>query len=66
MQITRYKSEQDIFQEQMHTDHKTIDRLEKILEEARRETIDCRQDSRDMEKEVLSLKQKICDLQNKL
>ncbi|XP_058806047.1 GRIP and coiled-coil domain-containing protein 2-like [Phymastichus coffea] len=66
MQLTRYKSEQDIFQEQMHSDHKTMDRLEKLLEEARRETINAQQDSREMEKEVLALKQKICDLQNKL
>lgn len=66
VQLSRYRSEQEIFQDQMNKDHVQIDRLEKLLEEARKETMDCQSNCRELQHEVSKLKKKVSELQSKL
>ncbi|XP_008217193.1 centrosomal protein of 135 kDa isoform X3 [Nasonia vitripennis] len=66
VQLSRYRSEQEIFQDQMNKDHVQIDRLEKLLEEARKETMDCQSNCRELQNEVSKLKKKVSELQSKL
>ena len=44
----------------------TIDRLEKLLEESRKETADAQATQRDLQSEITKLKIRISDMQNKL
>ncbi|XP_023247970.1 centrosomal protein of 135 kDa [Copidosoma floridanum] len=66
IQLERYRSEQDVFQDQLTRDHKTIDRLERLIEEARKETMISQANNRELQSEVARLKAKISDLQCKL
>ncbi|XP_011495572.1 PREDICTED: uncharacterized protein LOC105360379 [Ceratosolen solmsi marchali] len=50
----------------MNRDHITINRLEKILEDSRKETMASQTNTRELQCEVNRLKQRICELQNKL
>ncbi|XP_011297074.1 centrosomal protein of 135 kDa isoform X2 [Fopius arisanus] len=65
-QISRLRAEQNIVQEQMNRDHLTVDRMEALLDQARQESLDCQTHNQELQNEMARLKQRVCELQNKL
>ncbi|XP_015111605.1 centrosomal protein of 135 kDa isoform X1 [Diachasma alloeum] len=65
-QIARLRAEQNIVHEQMNRDHVTVDRMEAMLDQARQESIDCQTHNQELQNEMTRMKQRVCELQNKL
>ncbi|XP_008547784.1 centrosomal protein of 135 kDa isoform X2 [Microplitis demolitor] len=64
--LSRVKVEQNLVQDQKSRDYVTIDRLQMLLDQARRESVECQKNNQELLNEIDRMKQRINDLQNKL
>ncbi|XP_057321420.1 centrosomal protein of 135 kDa isoform X2 [Microplitis mediator] len=64
--LSRVKVEQTLVHDQKSRDHVTIDRLQMLLDQARRESVECQKSNQELLNEIDRMKQRINDLQNKL
>ncbi|XP_044582223.1 centrosomal protein of 135 kDa isoform X6 [Cotesia glomerata] len=64
--LSRFKAENNAVHDQKSRDHVTIDRLQMLLDQARRESINYQKNNQELLNEIDRLKQRIDDLQNKL
>lgn len=60
------RTEQNVVQDQMNRDRATVERLEKLLEQARQESINTEATNQELKSEMARLKAKIAELQSKL
>lgn len=65
-QLARLKAEQNMIQDQLNRDRVTVERLENLLDQARQESMDSQTANQELQCEMSRLKQRICELQNKL
>ncbi|CAG5074975.1 Similar to CEP135: Centrosomal protein of 135 kDa (Homo sapiens) [Cotesia congregata] len=64
--LSRFKAENNAVHDQKSRDHVTIDRLQMLLDQARRESINYQKNNQELLNEIDRLKQRIDDLQNRL
>ncbi|XP_074095969.1 centrosomal protein of 135 kDa isoform X2 [Cotesia typhae] len=64
--LSRFKAENNAVHDQKSRDHVTIDRLQMLLDQARRESINYQKNNQELLNEIDRMKQRIDDLQNKL
>ena len=65
-QLARLKTELNMAQDQMNRDRVTADRLETLLDQARQESMDSQAANQELQCEMSRMKQRLCELQNKL
>lgn len=65
-QISHLKAEQNMIQDQITRDHAAVGRLETMLDQSRRECMETQAVNQELHNEISRLKERACELQNKL